>query len=74
MIGLVELYFSRFILLAFSPSLLIYGGSGVGGCGFGVGSWIKLSGLGFSLDGFGVCGIGPSDFFGVGALYINIDE
>ena len=40
----------------------------------GLGSWIGFLGLGFQLIGFGACGVGPSCFFGVGALCINIEE
>ena len=31
-------------------------------------------GWSFQLMGFGACGVGPSGFFGIGALYINIEE
>ena len=43
--------------------------------GFGVGvlDWF-LFGWGFQLMGVGACGVGLSGFFGVGALYINIEE
>ena len=31
-------------------------------------------GLIFSVDGVGAFGVGPSGYFWVGALYINIEE
>ena len=37
-------------------------------------SFYMFLGLGFSVDGFGACSVGPSEFFGVVALYINIEE
>ena len=40
----------------------------------GLGSHIGFLGLGFQLMWFGACGVGPSGFFWVGALYINIKE
>ena len=40
------------------------------GLGLGLGFW----GWSFQLMGFGACGVGPSGFVGVGALYINIKE
>ena len=42
----------------------------VWGLGFVLGSL----GRGFQLMGFGACGVGPSWFFEVGALDINIEE
>ena len=53
------------VIHTFFSFLLIYGGLGFG---VGVLDW------GFQLMGFGACGVGPSVFFGVGALYINIEE
>ena len=41
-----------------------------GGWGLGLGSW----GWGFQLMEFGAQGVSRSGFFGVGALYINIEE
>ena len=40
----------------------------------GLGSYIGFLGWGFQLMGFGACGVGPSGFFWVVALYINIKE
>ena len=40
----------------------------------GLESYVGFLGLGFQLMVFGVCGVGPSGFFWVGALYINIEE
>ena len=41
--------------------------------------WVRVSGFGvcdrgFPWMGFGACGVGLSGVFGVGALYINIEE
>ena len=41
---------------------------------WGWGLELGFFGWGFQLMGFGACGVGPSGFFGVRALYINIDE
>ena len=35
---------------------------------------LGLGGEGVMLMGFGVCGVGPSGFFGVWALYINLKK
>ena len=40
------------------------------GWGLGLGFW----GWGFQLMGFGASGVGPSGVFGVGALYINVEQ
>ena len=45
----------------------------VGGCGVGVLDSVFL-GVGISVDGVWASGVGPSGFFGVGALYVNIEE
>ena len=55
--------------------MLINGGLGFRvwgfwGQGLGLGFW----GRGFQLMGVGVCGVGLSGFYGVGALYINIKK
>ena len=45
--------------------------------GLGLWGWdIELgqSVLVFQLMGLGACGVGPSGYFGVGALYMNIEE
>ena len=45
------------------------------GSSFGVGTSNRVFGVGFFLlEGFWACGVGPSGFFGVGALYIIIEE
>ena len=49
-------------IYTFFSFLLIYS--------LGLGFW----GRGFQLMGFWACGMGPSGFIGVGALYINIGE
>ena len=41
---------------------------------WGWGLELGLWGWGFLMMGFGTCGVGPSWFFGVGALYTNIEE
>ena len=63
-------FFPSFFLYYFLLFLLIYGGLGFWGWGLilGFGGW------GFQLMGFGACGVGPSGFFWVGALYTNIQE
>ena len=40
--------------------------------GWGLG--LGVCGWGFQLMGFGPCGVGTSEVFGVGTLYINIEE
>ena len=55
------IFFPRVILYNSFLFWLIYGGLG-------------FLGQGFQLMGFGACGVGPSGFFWVGALYINIKE
>ena len=45
-----------------------------GGFGGGVLDWVSGVGLFSQLMGFCACGVGPSGFFGVGALYLNIEE
>ena len=65
-------FFPRVILYNFFLFLLIYGGLGLGFWGWGLilGFW----GWGFQLMGFGACGVEPSGFFWVWALYINVKE
>ena len=60
-------FFPRVILYNFLLFWLIYGGLGFGV--LGLGSYIGFLGLGFSVDGFGACGVGPSGFLGWGSLY-----
>ena len=62
--------FPRVILYNFFLFWLIFGGLGFWGWGLIMGFW----GWGFQLMGFGACCVGPSEFFWVGALYINIKE
>ena len=64
----------RVIIYIFSPFCSYFGG--LGGWGFGVGvlDWVSGVGLFSQLMGFWACGVGPSGFFGVGALYSNIEE
>ena len=57
--SLMLYFFPRVILYNFFLFWLIYGG-------LGLGSYIGFLGLGFSVDGFGACGVGPSGFFGLG--------
>ena len=64
---LPELFFIRFSLLC--PFMVVWG-LGFWGCDLELGFY----GWGFQLIGFGECGVEPSWFFGVGALYINIEE
>ena len=65
-------YFPGFILYTFSHfcSFMVVCGLGFLGWVLELGFW----GWGFQLMGFGACGVGPSGFFGVGALCINIEE
>ena len=65
---MVAIFFPRVILYNFFLFLLIYGGLGFWGLILGFWGW------GFQLMWFGACGVGPSGFFQVGALYINIKE
>ena len=72
--------FPRFILynfflfwLIFFFFLVFFWGLGGWGCGGGV-FILVFWGWGFLLLGFGACGVGPSGFFWVRALYINIKE
>ena len=47
----------------------------LGGWSFGVWVLNRVFGVGvFLLVGFWACGVGPSGFFGVGALYKIIEE
>ena len=70
--GQILAIFPRVILYSFFLFWLIYGGFGFRV--LGLGSYIWFLGLGFSVDGvLGLC-VGPSGFFWVGALYINIKE
>ena len=60
------LYFPRVILFILSSFFVI-----LWGCGLGFNFWS----CGFMLMGFGAFDVGPYlSFFGVGALYINIEE
>ena len=70
-VGILEAryIFPRFILYNFFTFLLIHGGLSWG-WGLGLVSW----GWGFQLIGFGACDVGYSGFFGIGALYINIER
>ena len=52
--------------------LLIYGCFGLGYWGLGLG--LDFLGLGFLVDGVCACGVRPSGFFWVWALYINMEE
>ena len=59
-----------FIIFSHFCSFMVVWGLGVWGWGLGLVSW----GWGFQLIGFGACGVGYSGFFGIGALYINIER
>ena len=65
----LAIFFPGLFFIIFCPFLLILG-LGFRGWGLELGSW----GWGFQLMWIGACGVGPSWFFGVGALYINIEE
>ena len=64
----MAIFFSQGYSLLFFLFLLIYGGLGFWGLLIGFKGW------GFQLMWFGACGVGPSGFFQVGVLYINIKE
>ena len=59
-----------FTIFSYFGSFMVVWGLGFWGWGLILGFW----GWGFQLMGFGACGVGPSGFFWVGALYINIKE
>ena len=59
-----------FLIFSYFGSFMVVWGLGFWGWGLILGFF----GWGFQLMGFGACGVGPSGFFGVGALYINIKE
>ena len=64
------IFFSRVIHLTFFSFLLIYGGLGLQGWDLG-----QVFGIGVSVDGVrGMWCEAFWVFFGVGALYINIEE
>ena len=66
-----QVYFSPTVILyTFISFLLIYGG--LGGWGFGVLYWVF--GVGIISWWVWACGVRPSGFFWVRAVYINIEE
>ena len=63
-VGLCYILFTGLFFLLFSHFLLIYGGLRFGVLQFW--SWIWFLGGTFLLMGFGACGVGPSEFLGLG--------
>ena len=61
-----RLFFTFFFL--FICLFMVVGGLAFWGLGFGFWGWP------FQLMGFRDCGVRSSGFFGIGALYINIEE
>ena len=62
-------FFPRVIIYIYSAFCSYFGGFGVG-----VLDWVSGVGLFSQLMGFWAFCVGPSGFFGVGALYSNIEE
>ena len=72
MLMLLYLFSPRLLFLFHPHFFLIYGRFGVEV--LGLDTCIGFLRLGFVVDGFGACGVGPTGFLGDWALYINTEE